>query len=168
MCREKAAAKHLSGPFVSKNCIWSPEKLLIRDFRQGRCLLARLEYGKDIIGQISLLAGDEKIETGIFDAIGALSLAELGYYDQASMQYGKILIEEPMELVSCLGNITLKNGHPFVHAHAVLGNKKGKVLGGHLTSGLVFAAELHLVELLGQPLKRDPDSITGLNLWSEE
>jgi uncharacterized protein len=142
--------------------------LLIRDFRQGRCLLASLEYGADIIGQISRLAGDEKIETGIFDAIGALSRAELGYYDQVSRQYGKILVEEPMELVSCLGNITMKKGQPFVHAHAILGDKNGKVLGGHLTSGLVFAAELHLEELQGPPLKRALDSITGLHLWSEK
>ena len=146
---------------------WSLEKLLKRDFRQGRYLLARLDHGADIIGQISCLARDEKIETGVFSVIGALSRAELNYYDQASLQYGTILIEEPVELVSCSGNISQKDGRTFVHAHAVLGTREGMVRGGHLSSGTIFAAELHCQELLGLPLKRDHDSITGLNLWDE-
>jgi uncharacterized protein len=147
---------------------WSLEKLLKRDFSQGRYFLARLDHGADIIGQISLLARDSKIEAGVFGVIGALSRAELNYYDQASLQYGRILIEEPVELVSCSGNISKKEGQPFVHAHAVLGTREGKVQGGHLSSGTIFAAELHCQELLGLPLERDYDSITGLNLWGEK
>ena len=144
---------------------WSLEKLLKRDFSQGRYFLARLDHGADIIGQISLLARDSKIEVGVFGVIGALSRAELSYYDQASLQYGRILIEEPVELVSCSGNISEKDDRPFVHAHALLADREGKVRGGHLSSGTIFAAELHCQELLGLPLKRDHDPITGLNLW---
>ena len=142
--------------------------MLIRDFRQGRCLMARLDHGADIIGQITDLAEEKEIETGFLSVIGALSRAELGYYDQVSQKYGKIQIDEPVELVSCSGNISLRDGQPFVHAHAVLSDRKGRVWGGHLNSGTVFAAELYMQELLGQHLERVPDSITGLNLWSEE
>jgi hypothetical protein len=144
---------------------------LIRDFRQGRGFVARLDHGTDIIGQITELAKGKEIETGIFSVIGALSRAELGYYDQASQKYGVIQLFDPMELVYCSGNISLRNDQPFVHAHAVLSDRKGMVRGGHLNAGMVFAAELYMQELLGQHgqhLKRVPDSITGLNLWSEE
>ena len=113
--------------------------MLIRSFERGRCLVARLDHGMDIIGQITDLAKEKEIEIGFLSAIGALSRAELGYYDL-----------------------------PFVHAHAVLSDREGRVWGGHLNSGMVFAAELYMQELLGLPLKRVPDSITGLNLWSEE
>ncbi len=130
--------------------------------------MARLDHGKDIIGQITDLAVEKEIETGFVNAIGALSRAELGYYDQASQKYIEIQIDEPVELASCSGNISLRDGQPFVHAHAVLSDREGRVWGGHLTSGPVFAAELYMQELLGLPLKRVPDSITGLNLWSEE
>ena len=75
--------------------------------------------------------------------IGALSRAELGYYDQVSQKYGRIQIEEPVELVSCSGNISMRDDQPFVHAHAVLSDREGKVRGGHLTSGTIFAAELY-------------------------
>jgi uncharacterized protein len=142
--------------------------LLIRDCRQGRCLVARLHHGADIIGQITDLAVEKGIKTGFLSVIGALSRAELGYYDQVSQKYGKIQIDEPVELVSCLGNISLRNGEPFVHAHAALSDRAGRVCGGHLNSGIVFAAELFMQELLGLNLERVPDSITGLNLWGEE
>lgn len=130
--------------------------------------MARLDHGEDIIGQITDLAVEKEIETASLSVIGALSRAELGYYDQASQKYIEIRIDEPVELVSCSGNISLREGRPFVHAHAVLSDREGRVRGGHLNSALVFAAELYIQELLGLHLKRVPDSITGLNLWSEE
>ena len=141
--------------------------MLIRDFRQGRCLVARLDHGTDIIGQITDLAKEKEIKTGFLSVMGALSRAELGYYDQVSQKYCKIQIEEPVELVSCLGNVSLRDGQPFVHAHAALSDRAGRVCGGHLNSGTVFAAELYMQELLGMNLERVPDSITGLNLWGE-
>ena len=101
-------------------------------------------------------------------AIGALSRAELGYYDQLSHEYGTIFLDEPVELASCSGNISMRDGRPFVHAHAVLSDRTGGTFGGHLTSGTIFAAELYLQELSGLPLKRVSDSITGLKLWGEE
>jgi predicted DNA-binding protein with PD1-like motif len=141
--------------------------LLIRDFRQGRCLMARLDHGTDIIGHITDLAEEKEIKTGFLSVIGALFRAELGYYDQVSQKYGEIQIGEPVELVTCLGNVSLRNGRPFVHAHAALSDRAGRVYGGHLNSGTVFAAELYMQELLGPNLERVPDSITGLNLWGE-
>ena len=141
--------------------------MLIRDFRQGRGFLARLNHGTDIIGQITDLAREKEIETGSLSAIGALSRAELGYYDQVSQRYDKIRIDSPVELVSCLGNISQRDGLPFVHAHAVLSDREGNVWGGHLNSGTVFATELYMQELLGPRLERVPDAITGLNLWRE-
>jgi uncharacterized protein len=137
-------------------------------FGQGRSLLIGLDHGADMIAQITELARDLEIETAVFSAIGAFSSAELGCYDQVKHEYGKILVDEPVELVSCSGNITIRDGQPFVHAHAALADRDGKVLGGHLMNGTVFAAEVHLQELLGQPLRRVHDQTTGLKLWGEE
>jgi predicted DNA-binding protein with PD1-like motif len=140
--------------------------LLISDYEQGRCLLARLDHGAEIIRQITLLAEEKRVEAGAFCAIGALSQAELAYYDQASAEYRKITVEGPVELVYASGNISLRDGRPFVHAHGALADSKGGVLGGHLVSGVVFAAEVFLLELLGPPLNREHDPVTGLYLWS--
>ena len=123
--------------------------MLIKGFERGRCLLVRLDHGADIIGQITDLAKEKEIEAGFFSVIGALSRAELGYYDQVSQKYGTIQIFDPMELVYCSGNISWWNNQPFVHAHAVLSDRKGMVRGGHLNAGIIFAAELHMQELVG-------------------
>ncbi len=140
-------------------------KLLKRGFKQGRCLLVRLDHGADIVKQISDLLDKEKIDVAAFFAIGALTEAEIAYYDQVSHEYKAISIKESVELVSCTGNVSLRDGRPFLHAHAALAFSDGKVVGGHLTSGLVFAAEAFIQELLGEPLVRVHDSITGLYLW---
>ncbi|MDD1760397.1 MAG: DNA-binding protein [Methanothrix sp.] len=142
-------------------------EMLTNNFGQGRCLLARLDHGADILHQAGRLAKEEGIKTGILTAIGALSLAELAYYDQASLEYRKIPVEGPVELLSCLGNISIRDEQPFVHAHAVLADSQGRVLGGHLITGTVFAAELCLQEFLGEPFKREYDSVTGLHLWGK-
>jgi len=141
--------------------------MLKNNFGQGRSLLARLDHGADILDQAGHLAKEEGIKTGILTAIGAFSQAELAYYDQASLEYRKIPVEGPVELLSCLGNISIRDGQPFVHAHAVLADSQGRVLGGHLMTGIVFAAELCLQEFLGEPFKRECDSVTGLHLWGK-
>ncbi len=142
--------------------------MLIKDLRRGRTLMVRLDHDGEIVSQITYLASKEKICSGIFGIIGALKQAVLGYYDQKSLEYRKILIEEPTELISASGNISLRDDQPFVHAHAVLSDQKGRVWGGHLSKGMIFAAELYLQELLGQPFKREHDPVTGLYLWSEK
>ena len=141
--------------------------MLTNNFGQGRCLLTRLDHGADILHQAGRLAKEEGIKIGILTAIGAFSLAELAYYDQASLEYRKIPVEGPVELLSCLGNISIRDGQPFVHAHAVLADSQGRVLGGHLITGIVFAAELCMQEFLGEPFKREYDSVTGLHLWEK-
>jgi predicted DNA-binding protein with PD1-like motif len=141
--------------------------LLTRDFRAGRIILARLDHGEDIIAQITGLAQEELIEMGAFSVIGALSRAEIGYYDQSSHEYQKISVDRPVELANCSGNISLRDGRPFVHAHACLADLRGRVIGGHLFGGTVFAAELALNELLARPLTREHDGITDLYLWGE-
>jgi hypothetical protein len=53
-----------------------------------------------------------------------------------------------------------------VHAHAVLADIDGRTIGGHVFSEtLVYAGEIYIRELLGKPLEREYDDITGLSLW---
>jgi len=142
--------------------------MLIQDACLGRSLLVRLDHGSEIVSQITEIAKEKQIEAATFNVIGALSRADLGCYDQASHEYHVSAVEEPVELASCSGNISLLEGQPFVHAHAVLANGRGLVWAGHLVRGSIFAAELCLQELKGKKLKRTLDFVTGLNLWTSE
>ncbi len=131
----------------------------------GRVLFVRVEHDAELIQFIKNLAIEQKISVAAFTAIGAFKSAVLDYYDQKTHRYTDHEVNQPCELVSCIGNISLKDGTPFVHAHAVLSDSSGNTNGGHLKTGMVFAAEIHMFELRGDTVERKLDIVTGLSLW---
>ncbi len=138
------------------------------EFHCTRELILRLRPDTDLVESLTKLARDEGIEAATFTAIGALKEGRLGYYDQIGQYYWKIRIDSRYELASCVGNISLKDGEPFVHAHAVVSNEKGETRAGHLLEGIVFAVEVHLRQLEGPRLERKYDEPTALMLWTTE
>jgi predicted DNA-binding protein with PD1-like motif len=69
-----------------------------------------------------------------------------------------------VEVLSLLGNITLADGQPKVHAHAVVGLPDGSTRGGHVLEAHVWPTlEIFLVES-GEPLHRARDPETGLDV----
>ena len=103
-----------------------------------------------------------------FSAIGAVSFATLGTYDQKQQVYATYTVEGPFEIISCIGNVSLKEAKPFIHAHVLLSDEQEKCVGGHLFSETtIFACELHLQEFDGKPMERNYDPVTGLMLWNK-
>ncbi len=140
---------------------------LVQELRSGRCFLCSLDHDAEIVASITNLAERLGVEVGAVAAVGALKRAEIGYYDQEDHEYRAIEIDRPMEIASLIGNLSIRDGKPFLHAHATLADSEGKLLGGHLTSGTIFAAEVYLQELVGRPPERCHDPTTDLFLWSE-
>jgi len=135
------------------------------EYKASNELIVRVEHNSDLVQSITELAKSKRIKTGSFTAIGALKRARLGYYDQKNHEYREIKVDSPHEIASCVGNISLKDGEPFTHAHVVLADEKGNTKAGHLLEGIVFAAEVHLRQLEGPNLERKYDEVTGLSLW---
>lgn len=138
------------------------------EYRVNKELIVRLKHNADLVQSITELARNKGIEAGNFTAIGALKHARLGYYDQRSHEYREMKIDSPHEIASCIGNVSLKDGEPFIHAHVVLADEMGNTKAGHLFEGTVFAAEVHLRQLEGPRLERKYDEVTGLSLWNME
>jgi uncharacterized protein len=133
-----------------------------------RTFLLRAKHNSDLIEFITDFAKTNEITTATFTAIGALKSAKLAFYDQQKQTYSQMPLLEPQEIASCIGNVSLKEGKPFTHAHAVLSDEKGNTRAGHILEGKVFAAEIHLTELIGPKLTRKNDDQTGLSLWTPE
>jgi hypothetical protein len=131
----------------------------------GRIVFARLSEDEDLLEAITLRAKRAQITTGFFILIGALKQAKLGFYRE--QEYKPIEISEPMEVASCMGNISVKDEELVVHAHISVSNEKGEAFGGHLLSGCIVSvnAELVLVEAADLILQRVLDEITNLHLW---
>ncbi|MDO9565789.1 MAG: DNA-binding protein [Candidatus Desulfaltia sp.] len=136
------------------------------EFQQGRIFVGRLPHGRDLILSVEEFCEDASIQMAIFSIIGAVSSATIGTYDQKQQVYVTVKEEALFEIVSCMGNVSLKEGKPFIHAHILLSDEQGKTIGGHLFSEtIIYAGEINLQELTGKPMERTYDNDTGLMLW---
>src|SRR5205807_2585727 len=90
--------------------------------------------------------------------------AVLGFFNVQKRGDKKIPITEQAEVLSLLGDITVGEDGPQVHAHVVLGKSDGTAHGGHLIEAHVRPTlEVILTESPAQ-LHRAPDAATGLAL----
>lgn len=129
--------------------------------------MGRLPQGADLLESLNDLCARENITAGEVRAIGALANAALGFYNQHTREYEYLALDQPLEIVSLIGDVSLKDGRPFVHAHVSLGDGQGRLWGGHLAQGSeIFACEVMLIEYqTDEPFERVFDQGTGLLLW---
>ncbi len=137
------------------------------EFSIGRSFLFRVPEGGELLSFINRFAEAKGIKTGTVNAIGSLKNPKIGYFDEGAGEYRVIELTGTYELVSLMGNISIKDGKPFAHIHVALGDSEGKLWGGHLSEGEVFVAEVFIQELLGGTLERK-ERENGLSLWDEE
>lgn len=139
---------------------------IYNEVQPGQVFIGKLDYGSDLLGQLTKVCEKEKIHLGTVQAIGAVQKARCGYYDQNKKEYNFFEIDEELEITSLLGNISIRDGKPMVHAHATFTDEKGKAFGGHLAEGtIVFACEFVIRTLSGADHVREHDEQTGLPLW---
>jgi predicted DNA-binding protein with PD1-like motif len=128
--------------------------------------MGRLSHGGDLLEEISGFCRKENIQFGWIEALGAVQRARLAFYNQQTHEYQYFVIDQPLEITKLVGNVSLKDGSPFIHAHITLADKAGNAYGGHLASGtVVFACEFILETFDGPGIRRDFDEATGLPLW---
>ncbi len=135
-------------------------------FTTGKVCLERLPRGGDLAEAVAARAAARGIACAEICAVGAVSRARIGYYLQDRRRYRELDFPEAMEIVSCLGTITEKDGAPFLHAHLALAREDGSTVAGHLLPGtVIFACECLIRELVGDVPRRAHDPDTGLSLW---
>ena len=135
--------------------------------RPGRSFMGRLAKGDDLLQALENFCQEQQITLGEVRALGAVTRARVGFYNQEERKYYFLDLEQPLEILALVGNISLKDGKPMVHAHVTLGDAAGRACGGHLAPGtMVFACEFAVHEYQAeQMLARQDDPETGLMLW---
>jgi uncharacterized protein len=130
----------------------------------GRIFILRFERGDAFVESLTRFAGEQKTSSARIEGIGAFTEARLGFYDLERKDYDRFSVDEGTEVLSLLGNVTLKDGRPWVHAHVALSRRDGSAVGGHLFEGLVAATlEVFVSEIPGE-LVREKDDEVGLAL----
>ena len=123
-----------------------------------------LRAGSSVTDEILLIAKKERIKTARVEAIGGVNQLTLAYFNHRTKKYEEHEFNEFLEVTGLLGNITQKDGKPFLHAHGTFGRKDTSVVGGHLISARVFP----LLEVVVTPTRnratRRFDEKTGLSV----
>lgn len=144
--------------------MWA-NKYSVKDIFVGRG-----DYDADLLGQINQFCCENNIRCGMVNAIGAIKNIKVGYYKQDVKKYVELdenLSDKgPFEIITCNGNVSIKDGEPFCHLHIVVSDREGKCFGGHLMPGVkIFALEFIIYSYEGEELKRGIDEVTKLPLW---
>ncbi|HOJ44147.1 MAG TPA: DNA-binding protein [Syntrophorhabdaceae bacterium] len=142
--------------------------MLFREYTITKIFQGRLSKGSDLIEDIMAFLKEKDIHSGIISGIGAASKATIGYYDQVNRIYKTKTFEEPLEILSIKGNISIKDHDVFPHIHGVFSRQDGSCIGGHVFGGTeVFAFEFEIIEFSGDAFIRCFDDETGLYLWAK-
>jgi len=130
----------------------------------GRVVVIRLEPGEDILKSIEHVVEEQSITSGHFTLIGAVSRVHLGYFHREAHEYRDFTIEEDLEIVACVGNISQLENKYVVHAHVVASDENGRCYGGHLMEGCIVSVTIEIVITELPVMTRAEDESTGLNL----
>lgn len=122
------------------------------------------DTGDEVVATLTRFAAEQKITAASFTAIGAFSNATLGYFDWETKKYEPVSVAEQAEVVTLLGDITLDDGKPKVHAHASLARRGGAMVGGHLMNAGVRPTLEVILTKSPKHLERQFDPAAGIAL----
>lgn len=134
----------------------------------GRTVVARLFEGEDLLDSVTKVAERAHVSAGFFFLIGTLKKANLGFFREGKYETTEMVV--PLEVVSCSGNVSIKEDRVFAHAHIVVSDDEGNAFGGHVMPGCLIGVtgELVLIEATGIKMSRRLDEKTKLSLLSTE
>jgi predicted DNA-binding protein with PD1-like motif len=140
-------------------------KSALLDQRDGlRTFVVVMSTGDEAVRAITAFAAERHLGGSHFTAIGAFSRAVVAYFDWSTKQYRHIAIDEQVEVLSLIGDVTIGDAGPKAHAHAVLGKADASAHGGHLVEGWVRPTLEIVVTELPRHLHRTFDPQSGLAL----
>ncbi|MGO9122386.1 MAG: PPC domain-containing DNA-binding protein [Desulfomonilaceae bacterium] len=128
----------------------------------------RLPKGGDLLEEIIKVFRQQSVSKATFNLIGAVPRAVLSYWDQDTQQFRVQQFDRHMEIVSCMGNVSMCDGEVMVHCHIVFAGTDFVCVGGHLEPGTpIYVGELYVMPLTGEVPVRVFDESTGLHLWPQ-
>ena len=129
-----------------------------------RTFVVVMGTGDEALKTLRAFAAQQRLRGSQFTAIGAFSRAVVAYFDWNSKQYRNVSIDEQVEVLSLIGDVTVDANEPKLHAHVVLGKADASAHGGHLVEGFVRPTLEVVLTELPRHLHRRFDPASGLAL----
>jgi predicted DNA-binding protein with PD1-like motif len=131
----------------------------------GNAAFVSLERGEDLLEGLNAAVGQLGIEAGTLQIIGGLEEAVLGYFDPETTEY-VVTRTGHVEIDAGLGNISLRDGEPFIHLHLTVSGRDGNAQGGHAMEGCrAYVVEAYFRKLGGPPPVRQQVKGIHLKVW---
>lgn len=138
----------------------------MRAYQLEKFYMGRLEPGDDLLTGLTRAVQKMEISSGYVWALGTVKRGILGFFDQEEKEYVELAFDEPLEIVTCHGNISRNGESIALHLHMTMADEIGQAYGGHVMAGNeVLVAEFCIVEFAGEPLTRQRDEDLDLDLW---
>jgi uncharacterized protein len=126
--------------------------------------LLRLDKGEELKEKLEEFCKDHAIDIAWINAIGSTQAVELGYYDLEAKKYRTKKFDETLEIVSVMGDVVLKDGKHFMHAHGSFAKRSMEMVGGHIMR-CVIGATCEIAVMRGEgEIGRKFDKEIGLHL----
>src|SRR5207253_8107347 len=113
-----------------------PSGILLNSGESPSYLLV-FHTGQHVMRGLLAFARKHDLVAGHLAGVGAISDADIGYFDPQTNTYLHNQQNEQAELLSLTGNLALKDNAPFFHVHVALGMRDGSARGGHLFEATV-------------------------------
>jgi len=108
------------------------------------------------------------IKNGFFYGIGAVDQVELAHYSVENKKYSKFQLNEPLEMVSLIGNVFLgPDNDLIIHVHGSFSRASGEMVGGHLIESKISGTGEIFFTPLESELKKSFDEETGLKILKD-
>ena len=132
----------------------------------GRAAFVRLERGSDMLVSLNEAAAELGMEAGTLQVVGAVERLRVAYFRQDTKEYEFHEHDAPHEISGGVGNVSMKDGSPFVHIHVTGSGADGTAVGGHLVEGTrVYLIEAYFRRLDGPAPVRQLEEDLGLPVW---
>ncbi len=119
-----------------------------------------IEKNEKVMDTLTQFCNEKGIQNAKISGSGAVRNTELGAFDTTAKEYIRKPFDGVWELISFEGNVTLKDGAPFVHAHVVLSDHNMQTIGGHLFETTVAAVgEFFLKKFDGVAFRKLDDDV---------
>ena len=133
--------------------------------KYGQTIVLRLDPGDEIISSLTALAENENIRTAQVQGLGAANHAKIALYDLEKKEFHRKTLDVPMEIASLNGNITRKDGKPYLHVHIGLATPELTLFGGHLVECVISVTAEIFVKICDGEVGRRLDDATGINIF---
>jgi predicted DNA-binding protein with PD1-like motif len=137
-----------------------------KEIQDGLFVLS-IDNHECIVAALSAFCSEKNVTCGRIGGLGAVSEATFRFLDPGTHKYVDRTFARQMEITNLTGNISSKDGKPYLHIHLTCSTSEYECVGGHLLEARVNGAcELFVEDWSGKAkVGRRQDPETGLNLY---